>query len=144
MYDFDEIIVRFSRKIDPLQKELNKFIYKEIIHYSRVKWSDELGEKLLFRLFEAYYLYPDLLPEYVLSRYVNEKNEQSNNKILISPERLKKMQQDEKFFRIICDQVAGMTDYFAVQKALRLARLKKFEVSDLQLDLALGRPIVME
>ncbi|MFQ5770566.1 MAG: dGTP triphosphohydrolase [bacterium] len=41
LHDFDEELVQFSLKTDPLQKDLNKFIYQEIIDFSRAQWSDE-------------------------------------------------------------------------------------------------------
>ncbi|NIV94033.1 dNTP triphosphohydrolase [candidate division KSB1 bacterium] len=132
---FDEELVRFSPEMDPLQKDLNKFIYKEIIDFSRIQWSDELGEKLLFRLFEAYFTNPELLPEYVLERYLLS--------IEATAERLDRdlvleMQQDGDFFRLICDHIAGMTDNFALREAMRLSKLQKFEARDLDLETALG------
>ncbi|RMF65438.1 MAG: dNTP triphosphohydrolase [Calditrichaeota bacterium] len=66
--DFDEEIVRFSREMDPLQKELNKFIYKRIIDLSHVQWSDDLGRKLISRLFLTYFRFPEMLPDYVRAR----------------------------------------------------------------------------
>ncbi len=144
LHDFDEEIVRFSANADPLQMELNEFIYEEIIDYSRVKWSDDLGEKLLFRLFEAYYLFPNLLPEYVLTRYFQEKNWSVEFKDRDENSKLLQMQRDAHFFRIICDHIAGMTDNFAVHEAQRLASLHRFNVQDLHLELALGEPQFQE
>lgn len=137
--EFDEELVHFSKNLDPLQKELNKFIYKEIIHYSRVKWSDELGEKLLFRLFEAYYLYPEILPDYLLE---NELNIQPCTLADGSEEKTKlvaRLRQDPGFFRTVCDYVAGMTDHYALREAERLAQMDKFKIDDLKLDSALGK-----
>ena len=140
LYGFDEEIVGFGAKADPLQKQLNKFIYKEIIDFSRDDWSDELGEKLLFRLFEAYFLEPDLLPDYVLSRYFHKGHDSfTSTSSAIPAGRLDQIQKDAAFSRIICDHIAGMTDHFAVQEAKRLARLNKFEADDLRLELALGK-----
>lgn len=130
--DFDEELFRFSPKMNPLQKELNKFIYKEIIDFSRVQWSDELGEKLLYRLFESYYQDPSLLPDYLHKRYSQQTDAQIKK---LSPEVL---QEDSYYFRIICDYIAGMTDQYAIREAKRLGRLKKFQISDLNLELALG------
>lgn len=134
---FDEELVRFSREVDPLQKELNKFIYREIIDFSRVQWSDDLGEKLLFRLFEAYYLNPDLLPPYVLERYTG--TEQTQQPVVLDQEQVRQMQHDGNFLRVICDHIAGMTDYFALREAVRLSRLNKLDAHDLDLETALGQ-----
>ena len=130
--NFDEELFRFSPKINPLQKKLNKFIYNEIIDFSRVQWSDELGKKLLYRLFESYYNDPSLLPDYVHERYFQQKGDQ------IEKLPAEVLQKDSYYFRIICDYIAGMTDQYAIREAKRLGRAKKFQISDLNLELALG------
>lgn len=139
LQDFDEEIVCFSHKINPLQKQLNKFIHKEIIEYSRSNWTDEVGEKLLCRLFEAYFLNPELLPQYVLARYFNEKEELFSSELLLDEKKHLAMQKDNYFIRIICDHIAGMTDNFAVREAERLSRMQKIQIYDLHLDLVLGK-----
>ncbi|MFQ5823050.1 MAG: dGTP triphosphohydrolase [bacterium] len=139
LQDFDEEIVYFSPKINPLQKELNKFIHKEIIEYSRINWGDELGKKLLCRLFEAYLLEPKLLPDYVLERYFQEKSERYSTELLSNSNKVLEMQKDGKYFRTICDYIAGMTDNFAVHEAERLSRIGKIQTYDLRLDFALGK-----
>lgn len=139
LQDFDEELVCFSPEINPLQKELNQFIYREIIEYSRDTWADDLGEKLLFRLFEAYLLYPDLLPDYILERYFQEKNQKFSIALLSNADKTLEMQKDDQFVRSICDYIAGMTDNFAVHEAERLSSIGKIQVHDLRLDFALGR-----
>ncbi|MFQ5605200.1 MAG: dGTP triphosphohydrolase [bacterium] len=139
MTEFDRELVQFSPETDPLQKELNKFIYKEIIDFSRVKWSDELGRKLLFRLFEAYFLEPTLLPEYVLAKYFQDKREAFSVKNRLVEQQLQRMQNDRQFFRLICDHIAGMTDNFAIREAQILASLNKLNAEDLHLELAQGK-----
>jgi len=118
--DFDWELVRFSPEADPLQKQLNAFIYKKIIHFSRMHWSDELGEKLLSRLFDAYFHDPDLLPE------------------ALAPGPKAAREQSPAFMRAICDYIAGMTDHYAIREAEHLAQLKKLNVDDLCIDSALG------
>lgn len=137
--DFDEEIVSFSYGINPLQKDLNKFIYKEIIDYSRINWADDLGEKLIYRLFEAYYLDPKLLPAYILERYFHEMGEQFSPEVLMEENNILKMKNDSKYYRLICDHIAGMTDNFAVHEANRLSKIQKIQTFDLHLDLALGK-----
>lgn len=133
--EFDEDLVFFSDDLDPLQRELNKFIYKEIIHFSRVKWSDALAEKLLFRLFETYYQYPELLPETLLA-----------NELTLTKQELQQEENDpvnrfrnkRRFFRTVCDYVAGMTDSYAVRETERLARSHRIKIDDLRIESARG------
>lgn len=135
LHDFDRELVIFSAEMNPLQKHLNKFIYKEIIEYSRMHWADELAEKLLLRLFEAYLKEPGLLPGYVLERYAGTRDPGPG----FSPDRVGALQRDGNFLRLICDHIAGMTDNYALQEAERLARLHKLDAYDLNLETALGR-----
>jgi dGTPase len=144
LQDFDEELVCFSAEINPLQKELNKFIYKQIIEYSRNDWADELGEKLLARLFEAYLLYPDSLPDYVLEKYFQETGEKFCKERLGDADQVSELRKDGGFFRIICDYIAGMTDNFAVHEAERLSRIGRIQADDLRLDSALGRNAVTD
>ncbi len=138
---FGEEMVCFSEKMEPLQAELNKFIYKEIIHFSRVQWSDKLAEKLIFRLFEAYYLKPELLPDYLVAGFFDDPS--GDGKKLTSA-KCKEMQDDSRYVRLICDYIAGMTDYFALREAERLAQLQQFRTDDLHLETALGKIFVVQ
>ncbi len=135
LQDFDEEIVSFSPKVDPLQKELNKFIYQEIIHFSRVKWSDDLGRKLLFRLFESYHLHPDLLPAALLEKELEvpeARFQQAPGETTVA------LQRNPAFYRAVCDYIAGMTDSYAIREAERLARLDKLKIDDLKIEFARG------
>lgn len=134
MYDFDEELVHFSASVDKLQQELNKFIYREIINLSRVKWSDELGERLLFRLFEAYFRYPETLPASLLAGELKTTSKQ----LAHAPDRKAALRQNATFFRAICDYIAGMTDAYAVSEARRLAQQHRIKIDDLRLESALG------
>jgi dGTPase len=133
---FDGEIVGFSAEIDPMQKELNKFIYKNIIDFSRIQWSDELGGKLVSRLFEAYYREPGLLPDDTLTGLINNDREARSS---LTEAQKENFREDAGFFRIICDYIAGMTDYFALKEAERLAEMHKIDASDLHIDYALGK-----
>ncbi|MCG8608520.1 dNTP triphosphohydrolase [bacterium] len=139
MAGFDQEIVCFSDESNPIQKELNKFIYKEIIDFSRVNWADEIAEKLIFRLFEAYYQDPMLLPGYVIARYLSEASSWTVTEAVLHPDEIPTIRQDSGFFRTICDHIAGMTDHFALHEAERLAELKKLDAHDLQLEVAWGK-----
>lgn len=124
--NFDEELVYFNATIDPLQKELNKFIYGEIIHCSHQQWSDDIGEKLLFRLFEVYYFNPHLLPVYILKNEINANGKLDDLKNSIT------------FPRLICDYIAGMTDSFAIRETMKIAKKNKMKIDDLKLESALG------
>jgi dGTPase len=132
---FDRLIVDFGSSMNPLQKQLNKFIYQEIINVSRVSWSDDQGKELIFRLFQAYFVEPELLPIYVHRRYGHDVDVRKEK----LPEGLRhQMQENSHFYRIICDYIAGMSDYYAVREAQRLVKLNKLTAHDLDLDVALG------
>lgn len=135
LQDFDEEIIHFTPRLDPLQKELNKFIYKEIIDYSRVKWSDEFGRKLLFRLFEAYFLAPDLLPEAILEKELKVTSSQISGP---DSDTTVSLQRKVSFFRTICDYIAGMTDSYAIREAEKLAAQGKLQLDDLSIEFARG------
>ncbi len=127
LQNFDEELLSFSAELDPLQNELNKFIYQEIIHFSRVKWSDELGEKLLFRLFEGYHNHPEFFQDAV-----------SLNGDGLQKHKMVGEQADARSYRAVCDYIAGMTDSFAFREAERLARAKVIKIDDLKLESAHG------
>jgi len=135
MAGFDEELVHFSAEMHPLQQALNSFIYKKIIHFSRVRWSDELAGKLIFRLFEAYFLDPALLPDYLLAHYFGCDAADAAGRVAQLHAR---MQEDGRFFRLVCDYIAGMTDHFALREGERLAQLNKITIDDLHLQTALS------
>jgi dGTP triphosphohydrolase len=64
---FDEEIVRFSASVDPLQNQLNKFIYQEIIFTPENRGSDDDAVQVLRGLFRAYYVDPALWPAHIFS-----------------------------------------------------------------------------
>jgi dGTPase len=132
---FDEELIRFSPGIDPLQKELNRFIYKEIIDHSREQWSDDLGKKLICRLFETYLHDPELLPDYIIARY---EESDSGSAIKLDIKNLQAVQADAVYYRIVCDYIAGMTDQYAVREVERLAKLGRMASDDLELSVVLG------
>ena len=104
---FDEDIIKFSEKLDPLQWELNQFIYREIIYKCAGNDITNVNKNTLRNLFRGFILYPDSLPDYIKERIESlagvkqmdwEKEEVRNNQI---------------FLRIIADHIAGMTDSYA-------------------------------
>ena len=97
---FDRLIVDFSPELDPLQKALNKFIYQNIIYRPMVNNADDLLRGVLLMLFQAFALNPELLPN-------PSKSDPDGKEFQATP-------------RLICDHIAGMTDFFA------LSAYKKF------------------
>jgi dGTPase len=97
---FDEEVVRFSSALDPLQKELNSFIYRKIILVPSVQRADAQVREVLRALFRFYYEDPKLIPAVELRHST-------------LPERP----------RQIADFIAGMTDHFVLREIGRLHRL---------------------
>ncbi len=111
--------VGFSRDVDPLQKELNKFIYECIIYREEVRKFDDAAQEVMINLFRVYSSRPELLPRGV-HRWLKPKMEETLRA------------------RVICDHIAGMTDPFAVSELKRFVeqgfvRLD-FDIDSLQLD----------
>jgi dGTPase len=96
---FDEEVVRFSPDLDPLQKDLNSFIYQQIIFVPSVQRADTQVREVLRALFRCYYQDPKLLPaEELRDANVAERPRQ------------------------IADFIAGMTDHFVIKEIERLRR----------------------
>ena len=116
---FDREMLHFSEAVDPLQKQLNKFIYERIIWREEVRKFDDPAREVILCLYQAYNDNPELLPDVVQQGIARAEDE-----------RLRA--------RIICDHIAGMTDPFAVSELKRLqdeGYLKlDFDIDALQLD----------
>ena len=102
---FDTMLVSFSKPVDRLQKQLNKFIYKNIIEVPAVNRTEAFFRNVLLELYSAYIHYPELLIEHKVGI------DPQNGKQTISP-------------RVLCDHIAGMTDHFALTEYKRLGKLK--------------------
>jgi len=103
LVDFDVLLVNFSAALDPLQKQLNKFIYERIIYRQAVRQADTQAEAVLLGLFRAYAAHPELLPDEV---HLFRSRDHDATALA----------------RAICDHIAGMTDNFAVSELRRFAR----------------------
>lgn len=114
---FDAEIVCFSKEIDPLQKELDRFIATEIIEHASSDRSDEGAKEIIRGLFMFFCQYPHRLPNYVLSRCgLAEWAEKVGSKKVTAAvfrAKVEKIQSDPRFIRTVCDHIAGMTDNFA-------------------------------
>ena len=120
---FEHLIVWFSGRIDPLQKELDVFITREIIAPASEARSDTRAIRILRRLFGIYYKFKCLLPEYLLLQCVDEKKVRAlvqNPTDEQSRKTLTEIENDPNFIRILCDHIAGMTDSFAEKEIERL------------------------
>ena len=102
---FDEELVRFSAEVDPLQNELNKFIYQRIIFTRENRGSDEDARQVLRGLFRAYYEDPELWPANM--RFSMQEQSRYNA---------------HEYARGIADFIAGMTDHFSLNEFERLQR----------------------
>ncbi|MDZ7260779.1 MAG: dNTP triphosphohydrolase [candidate division KSB1 bacterium] len=125
---FDEELVTFTDELDPYQKQLDEFIAQKIIAHSGNSWADSEVENLLRSLFRAYFLKPLLLPSHTIKRFLRKRGERyfakAPNSVRDDQAIITLMQQDEDFLRLVCDQIAGMSDNFAVAEYNRLALTK--------------------
>jgi dGTPase len=96
---FDEEVVRFSPDLDPLQKELNAFIYQHIILVPSVQRADAQVREVLRTLFRLYHVDAQFVPD---SDIVG--SDAANRP------------------RHIADFIAGMTDNFVLREIERLRR----------------------
>lgn len=105
---FDKMLVSFSKSIDTLQKQLNKFIYKYIIDVPAVNETNESFRNILLALYSVYIHFPELLIEHDDTNYTNYDTHS------VHP-------------RAICDHIAGMTDNFALTEYKRLHRMDRIK-----------------
>lgn len=121
LHFFDEEIVKFSEKIDPLQQELNRFIYQEIIFKCTANDYKNKNTELLRHIFKAFLKKPALLPAYILDRLKEKMGIEYDGEQIINLKHLEN--HEELFIRTIADHVAGMTDNYA---QLQAKKVKEF------------------
>jgi dGTPase len=90
-------LVRFSRDIAPLQRELKEFLYDHLYHHERVLEATRRAEQTLGDLYRHYRARRDALPPHVVARFGEEGEA-----------------------RAIADYIAGMTDRFALAEHEKL------------------------
>jgi dGTPase len=90
-------IVGFSKEVAEKNKELKKFLHKNMYNHRRVKHMEFKAELYLTKLFDAYTRIPQLLPENLLA------NEHQGS-----------------LPRRICDYISGMTDRSSVDAYRKL------------------------
>jgi dGTPase len=90
-------LVRFSREIKPLQRELKEFLYDRLYHHERVLDVSRRAEQTLGDLYRHYRAKRSALPPHVVARFGEEGEA-----------------------RAIADYIAGMTDRFALAEHEKL------------------------
>lgn len=90
-------LVRFSRDLQPLQRELKDFLYAEFYMHPRVREASGRAVEVLGDLYRHYRQRPAALPPHVVARFGEEGEA-----------------------RAIADYIAGMTDRFALAEHEKL------------------------
>jgi dGTPase len=96
----DQNVIGFSEAIQPSNKQLKTFLFKNLYNHPRVAWMAKHAENELTTIFRAYEKKPAMLP----------------------PDFQKAIEERGKY-RAICDYLAGMTDRYAMQEFERLSNL---------------------
>ncbi len=113
------LFVWFSKELDPLQQELDRFIHAEIIRTAADERKDHEAVGIIRELFRFFYNNPRHVPKYRLNYFLAE----DHLRALAGAEGenlnfLSRLQARPEFFRAICDHIAGMTDNFAEQEIM--------------------------
>lgn len=103
--NFDEEIVRFSEKIDPLQLELDRFISSQIIFKRNEDDVNSYNKNIVRNLFIRFVENPDRIPHYVKKRFATKAGGKFVSRDIV---------ENSNNIRILADHIAGMTDRFAM------------------------------
>lgn len=110
--------IDFSDKIKILQRELSQLITRNVIASQAVTQADNKSEYMIKRLFRAYYLHPQQLPDYILKRYFNKMGEKFDRLRIDS--QVISLRKNGDFIRLICDHISGMSDQYAAREYNKL------------------------
>lgn len=120
--NYDDVYTKqyidFSGEIKNLQSELSKLITRIVISSQEVTQADNKSEYIIKKLFKAYYLHPQQLPDYILKRYFS-KIGQPFDRLKIDPQVIN-LRKNADFIRLICDHISGMTDQYAAREYKKL------------------------
>jgi dGTPase len=120
--DIPSGLVAFSDKGRALFQKLKAFVYREIINSYQVNRMD--GRAILFirNLFKAYYTNPRQLQDWALLRYAHSRREPYLRDVPLPdvPAKIRALQREPDFLRLICDHIAGMSDRFAMEEFEKL------------------------
>lgn len=118
--DFDEWLVIFSLDVNRKQNELDTFIQKELGNNFQVNRFNKKSEKVIRKLFKAYYSNPLQMNDRFLERYTSKKADpQFRLRKLpakIVQDKIAEFQRDPLYARHIADYISSMSDSFAVQE----------------------------
>ncbi len=115
---FNESLVTFSEKIDPLQKDLDHFIDQRIIRRPGIEWADNLAEMVIRDLFKAYLKRPQEMHSYPAYRFFHSQT--GRTEFPVEQWLPEEISDQSEFVRLIADYIAGMTDSFAMKEYERL------------------------
>ena len=117
---FDEWLVIFSLEVNRKQNELDTFIQKELSNNFQVNRVNKKSEKVIRKLFKAYYSNPLQMNDRFLERYTCRKVDAQFRLRKLAPklvqEKIKEFQKDPLYARHIADYISSMSDSFAVQE----------------------------
>lgn len=86
----------------------------KIIRSEELSISDSKSEYFIRQMFKAFYQHPLELPDYVLSRYFRLGNRtELFSRDWFTDARIREIQKDKLFIRLIADHIGGMTDQYA-------------------------------
>ena len=115
---YKSLLINFDDTIKKEIKELSDLITKLVISSQQVSQADAKAEYIIKKLYRAYFIHPQQLPDYILNRYFTSKGETLNRTEL---ENIKlRLQSDAEFQRLICDHISGMTDQYAAREYKKL------------------------
>ncbi|NOY53810.1 MAG: dNTP triphosphohydrolase [Deltaproteobacteria bacterium] len=120
--DLPPDLVAFSPRGKKLYGGLKNFVYREIINSYRVNRMDGRAIHFLRSLFMAYYVNPRQLQDWALLRYAQDRNESYLRDIPLTQveKKIRALQKEPSFLRLLCDHVAGMSDRFAMEEYRKL------------------------
>nr|WP_307989236.1 dNTP triphosphohydrolase [uncultured Niameybacter sp.] len=121
---YTQDVVKFSKEVSEDEKQLSSLKSNLVIMSQQVSQADSKAEYLIKKIFKAYFLHPQQLPDYILKRYFIKKGRILDKANLESE--ILKMQKDTAFVRLICDHISGMTDQFVAREYKKLFEAEHF------------------
>ncbi len=117
---FDEWLVIFSLDVNRKQNELDTFMQRELSNNFEINRVNKKCEKVLRKLFKAYYSNPLQMTDRFLERYTVKKLG-ADYQLRKWPhktvqEKIREFQKDPLFARHVVDYIASMSDSFAVEE----------------------------
>ena len=115
---FKEKLISNSKYVEEIRILLNNTILKYVISSQEISQFDSKAKYLIREIFKAYLNEPKQLPDYVLSRYFRMLGKKFNRNEIDNIS--SSMKSDDRFIRLICDHIAGMTDGYALKEYSKL------------------------